>query len=61
MQARKGVSENRDTVKEDDSTAGKEICLCLSPMLEALGLAPDLDMSRQPNIDWRDSGEVSDE
>ncbi len=49
-----------DAVKGDESTAGKKGSLCLSLILEALGLALDLDISRQPKVDWKDSGEVGD-
>ena len=55
------MSRNRDTVKKYDSSRGKKDCFCLSLVLGALGLAPDLDTSRQPNNDWNDSGEVMDE
>ena len=61
MQVRWDMSRNRDTVKKYDSSRGKKDYFCLSLVLEALGLAPDLDSSRQPNNDWNDSGEVMDE
>ena len=52
------MSEIHDTVKESDATLGKEMYLCLSLTQEASGFVPGLELSRQPNINFRDSGEV---
>ena len=52
------MSEIHDTVRESDATLGKEVYPCLSLTQEASGFVPDLDLSRQPNINSRDSGEV---
>ena len=52
------LSEIHDTVKESDARLGKEMYLCLSLTQEASGFVPGLELSRQPNINFRDSGEV---
>ena len=43
------MSEIHDTVKKGFATLGKGINFCLLVAQEASGLAPDLDLSRQPN------------